>query len=382
MIPYGRQSISEEDVQAVVNVLRSDFLTQGPAVPAFERAVSERSGARHAVAVNSATSALHVACLAIGLGPGDRLWTVPNTFLASANCALYCGAQVGFVDIEPGTWNMSVEDLARRLEVANAHGLLPKIVVPVAFAGQSCDMQSIQALARRYGFAVIEDASHAVGGRYAGRPIGCGEFADITVFSYHPVKIVTTAEGGMALTNDDRLATRMQLFRSHGMTRDPLQMESPSEGGWYYEQIELGYNYRMTELQAALGLSQLQRLEAFVDRRHRIAQRYSDLLEGLPLQTQQPLADAYSALHLFPVRLRNASRRTAVYDALRAAGIGANVHYIPVHLQPYYRRLGFNPGDFPCAEAYYAGAITIPMYPDLTEAMQDHVVRTLREALQ
>jgi len=382
MIPYGRQSISEEDVQAVVDVLRSDFLTQGPVVPAFERAVAERSGASYAVAVNSATSALHVACLAVGLGSGDWLWTVPNTFLASANCARFCGAHVGFVDIEPGTWNMSVDDLARRLEVANTHGLLPKVVVPVAFAGQSCDMQSIHALARRYGFAVIEDASHAVGGRYAGRPIGCGVFADITVFSYHPVKIVTSAEGGMALTNDDRLATRMQLFRSHGMTRDPGQMEGPSEGGWYYEQIELGYNYRMTELQAALGLSQLQRLDAFVDQRHRIAQRYARLLEDLPLQMQQPLADAYSALHLFPICLLDTSRRTAVYEALRSSGIGVNVHYIPVHLQPYYRRFGFAPGDFPCAEAYYAGAITLPMYPDLTETMQDHVVLALREALQ
>lgn len=382
MIPYGRQNVSAEDVQAVVDVLQSDFLTQGPVVPAFEQALAELTGARHAVAVNSATSALHVACQAIGLGPGDLLWTVPNTFLASANCARYCGADVGFVDIDPGTWNMSATALAQRLAEAERAGRLPKVVVPVAFGGQSCDMRAIKALADRYGFAVIEDASHAVGAAYASRPVGCGEFADITVFSFHPVKIVTTAEGGMAMTQDDRLATRMQLFRSHGMTRDAALMEGANEGGWYYEQIELGYNYRMTELQAALGLSQLKRLQQFVARRHEIAARYAALLDGLPLDTQEVLAGAHSALHLFPVHLHDTQRRRAVFDALRAAGIGVNVHYIPVHLQPYYRRLGFKPGDFPNAEAYYAGAITLPMYPDLTEGQQDHVVDSLKEALR
>lgn len=382
MIPYGRQDISEQDIAAVVSVLRSDFLTQGPVVPAFEKALAELSGARHAVAVNSATSALHVACLAIGLGPGDLLWTVPNTFLASANCARYCGADVGFVDIDPGTWNMCGTALAHRLAEAERAGRLPKIVVPVAFGGQSCDMRAIKALAVRYGFAVIEDASHAVGATYAGRPVGCGDFADITIFSFHPVKIVTTAEGGMAMTQDDRLATRMQLFRSHGMTRDPALMENESEGSWYYEQIELGYNYRMTELQAALGLNQLKRLKQFVDRRHQIAARYALQLQGLPLDTQKSLADAHSALHLYPVRLHDTQRRRAVFDALRGAGIGVNVHYIPVHLQPYYRRLGFANGDFPEAEAYYACAITLPMYSDLTEAMQDQVVGALKAVLR
>lgn len=382
MIPYGRQSISAADVQAVVDVLQSDFLTQGPVVPAFEQALAGLTGARHSVAVNSATSALHVACLALGLGPGDFLWTVPNTFLASANCARYCGAEVGFVDIDPGTWNMSAPALAQRLAEAERERRLPKIVVPVAFGGQSCDMRSIKSLADRYGFAVIEDASHAVGATYAGRPVGCGEFADITIFSFHPVKIVTSAEGGIATTQDDRLASRMQLFRSHGMTRDPALMEGESEGGWYYEQIELGYNYRMTELQAALGLSQLERLHQFVERRHQLATRYAALLDGLPLDMQHCLNDAHSALHLFPVRLHDTRRRRDVFDALRAAGIGVNVHYIPVHLQPYYRRLGFARGDFPVAEAYYAGAITLPMYPDLTEAMQDHVVDALKAALQ
>lgn len=382
MIPYGRQNISAQDVQSVVEVLKSDFLTQGPVVPAFEQALAGLTGARHAVAVNSATSALHVACLALGLGPGDRLWTVPNTFLASANCARYCGAEVGFVDIDPDTWNMSVPALAQRLSEAEHQGRLPKIVVPVAFGGQSCDMRAIKLLAQRYGFALIEDASHAVGASYAGRPVGCGEFADITVFSFHPVKIVTSAEGGMAMTHDHRLATRMQLFRSHGMTRDAALMQGESEGGWYYEQIELGYNYRMTELQAALGLSQLERLAQFIERRHQIAARYAALLDGLPLDTQQPLADARSSLHLYPVRLHDAQRRRTVFDALRHAGIGVNVHYIPVHLQPYYRQFGFGPGDFPHAEHYYAGAITLPMYADLSEPMQDQVVAALRKALQ
>jgi UDP-4-amino-4,6-dideoxy-N-acetyl-beta-L-altrosamine transaminase len=382
MIPYGRQSISQDDVDAVVAVLRSDFLTQGPVVPAFEEAVARLTGGGHAVAVNSATSALHVACLALGLGPGDELWTVPITFLASANCALYCGAAVGFVDVDPGTWNMSVPALAQRLEEAERRGRLPKVVVPVAFGGQSCDLRGIRALAERYGFAVLEDASHAVGGRYAGRPVGCGEHADITVFSFHPVKIVTSAEGGMALTRDARLAAAMQLYRSHGMTREPLQMEGESEGPWYYQQVALGYNYRMTELQAALGLNQLKRLEAFVARRHAIAARYAELLAGLPLATQRPLPEAHSALHLYPIRLHEPARRRQVFEDLRAAGIGVNVHYIPVHLQPYYRRMGFAPGDFPHAEAYYAGAITLPMYPDLSDAMQDRVVAALREALR
>jgi len=382
MIPYGRQNVSNEDVQAVVDVLRSDFLTQGPVVPAFEAALAAWAGTQHAVAVNSATSALHVACLALGLGPGDRLWTVPNTFLASANCARYCGADVDFVDVDPGTWNMSVAALTERLETAAREDRLPKVVVPVAFAGQSCDMQAIRGLSSRYGFAVLEDASHAVGGRYLDRPVGCGEYADITVFSFHPVKIVTTAEGGMAVTRDARLAEAMRLYRSHGMTRDAGAMEHASAGPWYYEQIALGYNYRMTELQAALGVNQLKRLEIFVQRRHEIAQRYLALLDGLPLSTQRPLAGTLSALHLFPVRLDDASQRARVFDELRAAGIGVNVHYIPVHLQPYYRRLGFGPGMFPDAEAYYAGAISLPMYPDLTDAMQDHVVASLAQALR
>lgn len=382
MIPYGRQSISDDDVQAVVDVLRSDFLTQGPVVPAFEDAVAKHVGAAHAVAVNSATSALHIACMALDLGPDDQLWTVPNTFLASANCALYCGAEVDFVDIDPHTWTMSVPALAERLERAQREGRVPKVVVPVAFGGQSCDMRGVRALADRYGFAVVEDASHAVGATYASAQVGQGTYADITVFSFHPVKIVTSAEGGMALTNDSKLAAAMRLYRSHGMTRESEQMSGESQGPWYYEQVVLGYNYRMTELQAALGLNQMKRLQHFIDRRHAIAGQYGALLAGLPLQTQQPEPRAHSALHLYPIRLHDATRRRQVFDALRAAGIGVNVHYIPVHLQPYYRRRGFGPGQFPHAEAYYAGAITLPMYPDLDSAAQAHVVASLRAALQ
>ena len=382
MIPYGRQHIVDDDVDAVVRTLRSDFLTQGPAVPAFERAVAEYTGAAHAVAVNSATSALHVACMALGLGAGDTLWTSPNTFLASANCARYCGAGVDFVDVDPASYNLSPVALAAKLERAQREGRLPKAVVAVHFAGESCDMCAIRALSKQYGFAVIEDASHAIGALYAGRPVGCGEFSDITVFSFHPVKIVTTAEGGMALTNDAELAAAMQLHRSHGMTRDAALMQGESEGPWYYQQVALGYNYRLTDLQAVLGLSQLQRLEIYVARRQAIAERYDTLLAGLPLTRPQRAADRRSALHLYPVVLHDTWRRRQVFEALRAADIGVNVHYIPVHLQPYYRQLnGSGPGDFPHAEAYYAGAISLPIYYTLTDAQQDHVVAALRSAL-
>ena len=383
MIPYGRQHIEQADVDAVVGVLRSDFLTQGPAVPAFEEAVATYAGAAHAVAVNSATSALHIACIALGLGPGDMLWTSPNTFLASANCARYCGAGVDFADIDPKTYNLSPRALAAKLERARREGKLPKVVVAVHFAGESCDMREIRALSSEYGFRLIEDASHAIGARYNARPVGCGEFSDITVFSFHPVKIVTTAEGGMALTNDAKLATAMQQYRSHGMTRDSALMNGESDGPWYYEQVTLGYNYRLTELQAALGLSQMQRLDAYVARRQAIAARYDRLLEGLPLTSPRRGTDRRSALHLYPVLLHDPGRRRQVFEAMRAGGIGVNVHYIPVHLQPYYRQLnGSGPGDFPNAEAYYAGAISLPIYYELGETQQDHVVATLKEALR
>lgn len=383
MIPYGRQEITDADVAAVVEVLRSDFLTQGPMVPRFEEALAAQVGARHAVAVNSATSALHIACLALGLGPGDWLWTSPVTFLASANCALYCGARVDFVDIDPETWNLSARALEAKLVRAEREGRLPKVVVPVHLGGLSCDMEAIHALATRYGFKVIEDASHAVGGSYRGEPVGNCRYSDICVFSFHPVKIVTSAEGGMALTNDAALAQAMALLRSHGMTRDPALMTHAPDGPWYYQQVALGFNYRMTDVQAALGLSQLQRLAPYVQRRQQLAARYDRLLQGLPLMLPRHQGEATSALHLYIVRLAGARRsHLEVFESLRADGIGVNLHYIPVHLQPYYAAMGFRPGDFPQAERYYQEAISLPMFPTLTEAEQDQVVASLRNALQ
>jgi len=384
LIPYGRQDITQADIDAVVEVLRSDWLTQGPMVPRFEKALARYAGARHAVAVNSATSALHIACLALELGPGDLLWTSPVTFVASANCALYCGAEVDFVDIDPGTCNMSVDALAAKLAAAEQAGRLPKIVVPVHLAGQSCDMAAIRALADRYGFRIIEDASHAIGGRYRDEPVGNCRYSDITVFSFHPVKIITTAEGGMALTSDDVLAARMEMLRSHGITRDAEKMTREPDGPWYYEQQALGFNYRMTDLQAALGLSQVDRLDEYVARRHELAARYDRLLAEVPVTTPRQHPDSYSAFHLYVIRMEDGGdpgRRRRVFEGLRARGIGVNVHYIPVHMQPYYQRLGFTKGDFPAAEAYYAEAISLPMYPALSEAEQDQVVAALGEAL-
>jgi UDP-4-amino-4,6-dideoxy-N-acetyl-beta-L-altrosamine transaminase len=381
MIPYGRQDINQADIDAVVEVLRSDWLTQGPAVPAFEQAVAAYTGASQAIAANSATSALHLACLALGLGPGDRLWTTPNTFVASANCGLYCGAEVDFVDIDPHTYNISIVALRAKLELAAKECRLPKVLVPVDFAGQSCDMRAIRQLADEYRFAVIEDASHAIGSRYLGQPVGNCQYSDITVFSFHPVKIITTAEGGMALTNDRELSARMRRLRSHGITRESGEMQGDSDGPWYYQQIELGYNYRMTDMQAALGLSQMERLDSFVARRNRLAERYDRLLTGVPLTVPLRAQDGYPSFHLYVVVLDDVSLRRHVFETMRKGGIGVNVHYIPVHTQPYYLDLGFRPGDFPNAEAYYAGAISLPMYAGLSEAQQDEVVDRLRECL-
>lgn len=378
-IPYGRQEIGDADIAAVVEVLQSDWLTQGPAVERFEQAMAEYCGAARAVAVNSATSALHLACRALGVGPGDLGWTSPNTFVASANCLLYCGAEVDFVDIDPATLNMDVAALEDKLVLARQTGRLPKVLIPVHFAGHSCDMAGIRRLADEYGFKVLEDASHAVGARYQGRPVGSCTHADLAVFSFHPVKIMTTGEGGMVLGNDAGLMRRVALLRSHGITREPAEMEGESEGGWYYQQTSLGYNYRMTDIQAALGTSQLARVDAYVTRRRELAVRYGESLAGLPLAL--PSEDEDSAWHLYVIRLADATRRRAVYDALRSANIGVNVHYIPVHLQPWYRRMGFKPGDFPLAEAYYAGALTLPLYPGLREGDQERVVRVLRQAL-
>lgn len=385
MIPYGRQDITQADIDAVLGVLHSDFLTQGPMVPRFEQTVAQHVGASHALAVNSATSALHIACLALGLGPGDLLWTTPVTFVASANCGLYCGAEVDFVDIDPHTYNLCPQALERKLEQAEREGRLPKVVVPVHLCGQPCDMQAIHALAQRYGFKVIEDASHAIGGKYQGEFIGNGRYSDITVFSFHPVKIITTAEGGMALTNDAELASKMALLRSHGITRDPAQMTHEADGPWYYQQIDLGFNYRMTELQAALGVTQMERLDQYVARRHQLARRYDDLLASLPVTTPWQHPDSYSGLHLYVIRLqldKIGKAHRQVFEALRELGIGVNLHYIPVHTQPYYQRMGFQAGDFFEAERYYAEAISLPMFQTMTEAQQDEVVAAVRKAVQ
>ncbi|MEQ9923865.1 UDP-4-amino-4,6-dideoxy-N-acetyl-beta-L-altrosamine transaminase [Pectobacterium brasiliense] len=385
MIPYGRQDINQADIDAVVSVLTSDFLTQGPYVPAFENKVAEYCEVKHALAVNSATSALHIACLALGLGKGDWLWTTPITFVASSNCALYCGAEVDFIDIDPQTYNICADRLAEKLAIAEKEGRLPKIIVPVHLCGLSCDVDKIQQLSQRYGFKIIEDASHAIGGRYVERPVGSCQFSDITVFSFHPVKIITTAEGGMVLTNNDGLADKMALLRSHGITRDPTKMTHESEGAWYYQQIDLGFNYRMTELQAALGVSQMDRLDEFVAKRHQIAAKYEKLLSNLPVSTPQYRTEnSYSGLHLYVIRLNLDALTTthkAVFDYLRAHDIGVNLHYIPVHTQPYYQDMGFKQGDFPEAERYYREAISLPMFPALTEEDQQYVVNVLSQAL-
>jgi UDP-4-amino-4,6-dideoxy-N-acetyl-beta-L-altrosamine transaminase len=382
-IPYGRQTISEADLAAVQAVLRGPYLTQGPAVPAFEEAVAEHVSARHAVASNSATSALHLACLALDLGPGDRIWTTPITFVASANCGRYCGAEVDFVDIDPATALMSMAALEHKLQQAASSGTLPKVLVPVHLCGTSCDMAAIAALAQRYGVAVLEDASHAIGGSYREEPVGNCRYSAISVFSFHPVKIITTAEGGLATTNDPRLAQRMADLRSHGITKDEARFERPAPGPWSYEQQDLGFNYRLTDLQAALGLSQLERLEAIVTERQRLLEVYRQQLAALPVSLLEIPASVRSALHLAVIRLhdRDHVHHRRVFEGLRAAGIGVQLHYSPVHLQPYYRRLGFAEGDFPEAEAYARNAISLPLYPGLQEHEQARVVQVLSTLL-
>ncbi len=386
MIRYGQQDINQDDIDAVLSVLQSTNLTQGSTIPAFEQAVTAATDARHAVAVNSATSALHIACLALDLGPGDWLWTTPNTFVASANCALYCGAQVDFVDIDPQTYNLSPIALAEKLRRAKKEGRLPKIVVPVHLAGQPCDMAEIHALGQEYGFKIIEDASHAIGGQYRGEPIGNGRYSDVTVFSFHPVKIITTGEGGMALTNNDSLSTQLNLLRSHGITRDPKLMTQEMDGPWYYQQVALGLNYRMTDIQAALGISQMNRISSFVTRRREIAARYDRVLADLPLTLPWQHPDSYSAYHLYVIRLQldeiSPISHREVFDALRAKDILVNLHYIPVHTQPYYQQMGFRRGYYPAAEQYYKEAISIPIHPSLTNEEQDFVAATLRQILQ
>ena len=381
-IPYGHQDVSQEDVQAVVAVLTSDWLTQGPSIERFEQTVAAYCGAKYAVAVNSATSALHIACLAAGLGKDDKLWTSPNTFVASANCGLYCGAQIDFVDIDAHTYNMSIERLEEKLQSAQQKGKLPKVIIPVHFSGQSCKMQPIQILAKKYGCTVIEDASHAIGGRYKGSKVGSCTYSDMTVFSFHPVKIVTTAEGGMVLTNNHDLYEKLIRLRSHGITRDPAYLQGQSDGPWYYQQIELGFNYRITEMQAALGISQMRRIDEFISKRHMLAKRYNEKLADLPLILPYQHRDADSSWHLYVIQIKQKeckNSRRQVFDALRSCDIGVNVHYIPVHTQPYYQKLGFKQGDFPQAEQYYQSVITIPLHYALTEQEQDYVIECLHK---
>lgn len=384
MIRYGQQDITQADIDAVIGVLKSVNLTQGPAITQFEQSVMRHTGAQHAVAVSNATAALHIACLALDLGPGDWLWTTPNTFVASANCALYCGAKVDFVDIDPVTYNLSPKLLEAKLVQAQKDNKLPKILVPVHLTGQPCDMAAIHALGQKFGFKIIEDASHAIGGQYKGEPIGNGRYSDITVFSFHPVKIITTAEGGMALTNNAELATRLGLLRSHGITRDPALMTQPMDGPWYYQQVALGFNYRMTDMQAALGVSQMTRLTDYVKRRQAIAKRYNQLLAELPITLPWQHPDSYSAYHLYVIRLQLdhiSATHLHVFEALRAKDIMVNLHYIPVHTQPYFRQMGFKQGEYPEAEQYYREAISIPMHAALTPDEQAFVVSSLREAM-
>ncbi len=384
MIPYGKQDINKADIDAVVGVLKSDYLTQGPQVPLFEKTVSDYCGAEFGVSVNSATSALHIACLSLGLGEGDWLWTSPNSFVASANCGLYCGAKVDFVDIDPRTYNLSAKELEKKLIQAKKSNKLPKIVIPVHFAGQSCNMKKIHALSQEYGFKIIEDASHAIGGKYLDKPIGGCQYSDITVFSFHPVKIITTAEGGLATTNSEELVEYMRLFRSHGITHDSSLMTKLTEGDWYYQQVDLGFNYRMTELQAALGVSQMQRLDKFVTQRHILQKRYDLLLNDLAIIKPYQDQDSYSALHLYPIQVDVDSvdkSREKIFNELREGGIGVNVHYIPIHTHPYYQQLGFKVGDFPNSESYYNRVISIPLFHAMTLGQQDEVVNNLKNIL-
>jgi len=385
MIPYGRQEIIQQDIDAVVDVLKSDFLTQGPQVPLFEQSIKDAVNAKYALAVNSATSALHIACLALEVGKGDVVWTTPVTFVASANCALYCGADIDFVDIDSATYNLSPRLLEQKLIHAKQNNLpLPKVVIPVHLCGQPCEMDKIHALSIEYGFAIIEDASHAIGGKYKNNPIGNCEYSDITVFSFHPVKIVTTAEGGAATTNNKKLATKLELLRSHGVTRDSLLMKNESHGSWYYEQVDLGFNYRMTEMQAALGVSQMSRLHDFVAKRNELATGYDNLLNDLPLITPKQINDSYSGRHLYVIRLKLdeiSLSHKEVFEQLRENGIGVNLHYIPVHTQPYYTKLGFEYGPFTESEKYYTNAISIPLFHTMTQEQQNRVVSVLTKVL-
>ena len=380
-IPYGKQDITQDDIDKVVNVLKSDFLTQGPCVPEFEKKISEYCGVKYAVAVNSATSALHLSCLSLDLTEGDWLWTSPITFVASANCGLYCGAKVDFVDIDPATYNLCPKALKKKLIKAKKVGKLPKIVIPVHLCGQSCDMKAIHELSEEYNFKIIEDASHALGGKYLNNAIGSCKYSDITIFSFHPVKIITTGEGGMALTNNVKLAERISLLRSHGITRNQGHMTKESDGDWYYQQVDLGFNYRMTDIQAALGVSQLEKLDGYIARRHKLANRYNKLLSNLSLVIPYQHSEIYSAFHLYVIRLKESEKHKQIFEHLRKKNIGVNLHYIPVHTQPFYSQMDIEFSDLKNSESYYKDAISLPLYPTMTERQQDYVIDSLHEAL-
>lgn len=382
MIPYGKQDINEDDIAEVIKVLKSDFITQGPVVPLFEKKLASYANSEYCYALNSATSALHTACLAIDLGPGDILWTSPISFVASSNAALYCGATVDFVDIDAKTYNMSISALKNKLEHARDNKLLPKVVMPVHLSGQSCDMEKIYDLSLEYGFKIIEDASHAIGGRYKNKPIGSCEFSDMSIFSFHPVKIITTGEGGAILTNNKKYSEKIQMFRSHGITRDKALMNQEPHGFWYYQQIELGYNYRMTDIQAALGLSQLQRLDKFINKRHKIANFYSRKLDSKNLVLPHCLQASFSSFHLYIIKLKIPGKRKELMESLKKNGIAANIHYIPIHMQPYYQALGFQKGYLPNSEKYYEDALSIPIYPTLDHKQQDEVVNTINRSIE
>ena len=384
MIPYGRQKISNQDVEAVVAVLRSDFLTQGPKVPEFEAALCKLTGAKHAVAMNSATSALHAACLALGLGPGDRLWTTPITFVASANCGIYCGATVDFVDIDTETFNLCTTSLEQKLIAAAKNNTLPKILIPVHFGGNPCNMTKIKQLSLTYGFRIIEDASHAIGAQHHRSKIGSGAYSDITIFSFHPVKIITSGEGGAALTNDHEIAGKLEALRSHGISRDPAVFKNDINEPWYYEQSTLGFNFRMNDIEAALGLSQLDSLESFSFRRRQIAKTYQERLAHLPVAEQLVCEQDESGWHLYVIRLLHldSQQRNTLFRSMRTAGIGVNLHYIPVHLQPFYQDQGFKLGDLPRAESYFNQCITLPLHPSLLETEIEAIASNLERFLK
>lgn len=382
-IPYGKHDINQTDIDAVVEILKSDFLTQGPIVPSFENALSSYCGANFAVAVNSATSALHIACLALGVGKGDWVWTSPITFVASANCAIYCGANVDFVDIDPITYNLSIEKITEKLKLAKKENRLPKVVIPVHLCGQSCEMEELFSLSLIYGFKIIEDASHATGAKYKGMPVGNCKYSDITIFSFHPVKIITTCEGGMALTNNQSLANKMALLRSHGITRSPVEMTQPPDGPWFYQQLELGFNYRMNDLQAALGISQLKRLDEFIKRRHQIANYYNKLLADFEVITPKQHSDTYSSFHLYVIKVPKHKKfnRDMIFERLRSSGILVNLHYIPVYRHPFYKKMGFNPDSFIQSEIYYSQAISLPIYPNLSDSEVEEIVSIIRKPM-